>query len=194
MAPPATLFGIPRAVARPVAVATVTLFGVLTGHSLLETARDALFLSALPASRLPWVYLAIAVLAVLVARVVRLVSVRFSRRATLALTLFGAGACTAAFWLWTGQGDASLYAFYVWTGLIATVVVVQLWLLVGAAIDPGQAKRAFAIIGVGGLIGATFGSALAAALQTVLAPRHLILLAGAILALSSLLPALAWRW
>ena len=194
MAPPTTLFGIPRAIARQVAVATATLFGVLSAHSMLETARDALFLSSLPASQLPWVYLAIAALAVGVTQLSRRVTTHFSGRATLALTLFGSGACTAAFWLWVGHGDASLHAFYIWTGLIAAVVVVQLWLLVGAAIDPGQAKRAFAVIGAGGLVGATYGSALAGALLTIVEPRHLILVAGAIIALSGLLPALAWRW
>ena len=40
--------------------ATITLFGILAGHALLETARDALFLGRLPASQLPWVYLLIA--------------------------------------------------------------------------------------------------------------------------------------
>ncbi|HUS66416.1 MAG TPA: MFS transporter [Kofleriaceae bacterium] len=194
MASTSTIFGIPRSIAPRVAVATGTFFAVLTGHSMLETARDALFLSSLPASRLPWVYLVIAGLAVLVARLESRVGERFSARATLALTLAGSGTCTALFWLWVGQGDASLHAFYVWTGLIATVVVVQLWLLVGASIDPGQAKRAFATVGVGGLVGATFGSALSAALLTVLEPRHLILVAGAIIGLTALLPALAWRW
>src|SRR5688572_24972174 len=104
MAPAKAVFGIQRAIAGRVAVATVTLFGVLTGHSMLETARDALFLSSLPASRLPWVYLVIAGLAVLVARLNRGATSRYSRRATLALTLFGSAACTAGFWLWAGHG------------------------------------------------------------------------------------------
>ena len=194
MARPTTLFGIPRASAGPVTVATATLFAVLTGHSMLETARDALFLSSLPASRLPWVYLVIAVLAVMVTRVGRRASGLFSPRATLALTLAACGACTLLLWLWIGQDETSLHALYVWTGLIATVLVVQLWLLAAAAIDPGQTKRAFAMIGVGGLVGATFGSALSAALLAIVAPRHLVGIAGAILVLSALLPALAWRW
>lgn len=193
MAAAKALFGIPRGIAGRVAVATVTLFGVLSGHSILETARDALFLSSLPASRLPWLYLAIAGLAVLVARLNRRVTGRFSRRATLALTLFVSAACTAGFWLWVGRGEASLHALYVWTGLIATIVVVQLWLLVADAFDPTRAKRAFAVIGAGGLVGATFGSALAGVLLTVITPRDLVLVASALMALSGAVPALAWR-
>ena len=49
---------------RGAASAFATLLGMLAGHSMLETARDALFLARLPPSQLPWAYLAIAVLAV----------------------------------------------------------------------------------------------------------------------------------
>ena len=187
-----TLFGIPRPIAGRVAVVTATLFGVMTAHAMLETARDALFLSSLPASRLPLVYLVIAGLAVVVAGLNRRLTSRFAGSAVLALTLFGSAVCTAGFWVWAGHGETSLYGLYIWTGLIATIVVVQLWLLVGNAFDPGQAKRAFAVIGAGGLIGATFGSALAGAFLGVIGPRELVLVASAVMALSGVVPAVAW--
>ena len=185
--------GIPRPIAGRVAVATSTLFGLMAGHALLETARDTLFLSSLPAARLPWVYLAVAALAVVVARVNRTVTVAFSRRATLAVTLAGAGVITAGFWLWNGTTHASLYTFYVWTGLVATVAVVQLWVLCGEGIRVDHAKRAFAVIGAGGLVGATVGAVAAGALLQVVAPRDLILAGAAVLLASAALPALAWR-
>ena len=46
---------------RGVLAAFLTMAAAMAAHQLLETARDALFLASLPASRLPWVYLAIAV-------------------------------------------------------------------------------------------------------------------------------------
>jgi ATP:ADP antiporter, AAA family len=174
-------FGIPRRAAGPVAAATLVLFAILAGHSMLETARDALFLSALPASRLPTVYLAIAGLAFAVAGANRRLTRRFSRRGTLGATLVGSAVTTAAFWFWTGGGAAAIYAFYVWTGLLATVVVVQLWLAIADEWDATLAKRAFAVVGAGGLIGATAGSAAAGALLQSLAPHDLILIAAAIL-------------
>jgi ATP:ADP antiporter, AAA family len=185
--------GIPRSIAGQVAVAFFTFFGVLAGHAMLETARDTLFLTELPAERLPWVYLAIAGLAVAAARINHRAMERFSKRAALSLTLFVSGVLTAGFWLWTDGGEVSIYSFYIWTGLIATVAVVQVWLLVGEALDPNQAKRAFAIIGAGALIGATFGSAVASALLRFTGPRSLILVASALLVGSSALPALGWR-
>jgi hypothetical protein len=49
---------------RPTAIAFLVLFGILAAHTILETARDALFLARLPPSQLPWVYLAMAAIAV----------------------------------------------------------------------------------------------------------------------------------
>ena len=54
---------------RTLLVAFSTLFGILAAHTVLETARDALFLARLPASQLPWVYIAMAVAAVLISQV-----------------------------------------------------------------------------------------------------------------------------
>ncbi len=177
----AAWFGIPRRAAGPVAAATAVLFLILVGHSMLETARDALFLSALPASRLPTVYLAIAGLAFAVAAANRLITRRFSRRGTLGATLAGSAVTTAAFWFWTERGAGAIYAFYVWTGLLATVAVVQLWLAIADEWDATLAKRAFAVIGAGGLVGATTGSAIAGALLSTLEARDLILVAAGIL-------------
>ena len=186
-------FGIPRSIAGQVAVAFFTFFGVLAAHAMLETARDTMFLTALPAAQLPWMYLAIAGLALVSARLNRRAMERFSKRSALSLTLAGSGVLTAGFWLWTDGGALAIYAFYVWTGLIATVAVVQIWLLVSEDLDPSLAKRAFGVIGAGSLIGATFGSALAGALLSFTGPRHLILVASSLLVGSSLLPALVWR-
>jgi len=44
--------------------AFLTLFALIASHALLETARDALFLSRIAASHLPWMFLAIALLSV----------------------------------------------------------------------------------------------------------------------------------
>src|SRR5262245_64058887 len=46
--------------------ATATGFLVLVAHSLLETSRDALFLSNVPVAHLPWMYLVLAFVGVAV--------------------------------------------------------------------------------------------------------------------------------
>ena len=98
--------------------AFLTIFGILAGHTLLETARDALFLARLPASRLAFVYLAIAGvrrrgLAVALGAAAR------GRALTRSAALLGGGALvTFVFWLLLrGEHPLELCALYVWTGL-----------------------------------------------------------------------------
>ena len=50
------------------AIGFFSLFALMAAHALSETARDALFLGRLDADQLPWAYLAIAGLALVVVR------------------------------------------------------------------------------------------------------------------------------
>jgi len=72
---------------RDVWTAFATLFALIASHALLETARDALFLAKVPASRLPLMFLAIALLSVGLVKLNTRVTGRLSsRRALSALT------------------------------------------------------------------------------------------------------------
>src|SRR6266496_1628263 len=112
---------------RGAVAAFLTIFGILAAHTLLETARDALFLARLPASRLPWVYLIIAGVAVAISQV------PWSRRRAgslgLPALLLTFAAVTFLFWLTRSwRSPAALYALYVWTGLVGSLAVLQFWL------------------------------------------------------------------
>lgn len=166
---------------RDTAAASVLLFCVVTAHALLETARDALFLSSVPATRLPVVYVAIAVsIVVLLRGQARWIG--RDRRRTLQVFLAAASAVTAGFWLALPLlGTAGLYALYVWSGVMATSVLVTFWVMLGGIFSMAQAKRLFPMIGVGGAAGAILGSAAAAGLMQVAdAPALLLAAAGAI--------------
>lgn len=186
------MLGIAREDRRDVTVAFFTLVGVLISHSMLETARDALFLASVPASRLPWVYIAIAALTFAVISLNENALARSPKRRTLGVTLVIAAFVTGGFWFWARAetGVAALYAFYVWTGLVATLVISQFWILLGGRFSVAQAKRTFAIIGAGGLIGATAGSTLAGALLSFISAGELLIVAAGILLATSILPAL----
>src|SRR5262245_53390254 len=148
-------FGVRPDERRTVWLGVVTLLTIVAAHTVLETARDALFLADLPASRLPWAYLGIAVLAYIAARVVeRLLGTRSARGALAAMLLVGATG-TAILWdLVATSVPASLMALYIWTGVLASVVLSQFWIQLAAQMDVGQAKRAYALIAAGGMLGA----------------------------------------
>jgi AAA family ATP:ADP antiporter len=183
------LLGIHAEDRRDATAAFLTLFGVMTAHAVLETARDALFLSKLPARDLPLAYIAIAGLSLGVVAVGRKLAGVSARRSALSATLVVGAAITASFHvLARSESTSALLALYVWTGLLASIVVVDLWLLAGQVLNFGQAKRVFSFIGAGGLAGAVVGSALAGALLLRLAPRDLLLVAASILGVTAIAP------
>ncbi len=173
--------------------AFLTLAGIMAGHALLETARDAMFLASLPVSQLPWMYLGIAASAFLVARLHR-----FTRQGHSHLVLSGMLAASAAvtigFWSVSARvGPQALYALYLWSGLYATTLVVQFWLVTSEAYTITQAKRVYAFVGAGGVVGAIAGAALARLITEWLEPRHLLLASAAILAFTSAAPLVGLR-
>ncbi len=154
-------------------LAFVTLFGVLAGHTLLETGRDALFLAKVPADRLPFVYLAIALLALAVTR---------GRRPLvggghgLATWLVASASVTLGFWALSAlEATWVLYALYVWAGLFGTVATLQFWLLLGQTYTVPQAKRLYGFIGAGSVLGAVSGASLASLVTSALPTRHVLL-------------------
>ena len=174
---------------RDVAGAFLTLFAFMTGHALLETARDALFLASLPATRLPWVYLTIALLALVLGRREPRLGRGLSAESELGRFLLVAAGVTAAFWFVVGRGEAwVLYGLYAWSGILASLVVVRFWTLLGSRFTVTQAKRVFPVIASGSVAGAILGSGLARVLTEVVDPRHLVLAAGGAFVFASTAP------
>jgi AAA family ATP:ADP antiporter len=163
--------------------AFIVLFGTLAAHTILETGRDALFLARLPAHQLPWMYLAMAALAVLFTRT------KAARLAGLRLlpSIMAACACgTFVFWATGAHGPWALRALYVWTGLVATLVPVAFWLLLGETFTIAQARRLYAAIALGSPLGAMAGAAFARGLLSGSDARHLIAASAAVLLLTAL--------
>jgi ATP:ADP antiporter, AAA family len=169
----------------------VLLFMLVGAHTLLETARDSLFLRTQPVSRLPWVYLAVAVAVLVVTPAQVWVLRRKTGRLVLAATLLVATALTVAFWAAT-MNSLVVNAFYVWTALFSSLVFAQFWLGPAEAFNTGEAKRLFAFIGAGGLVGAVAGAATAKLVLMAARPRSL-LLASAALTLGGAIVASVWR-
>ncbi len=149
-----------------------TLFLVLAAHALVETARDALFLSALPVERLPWVYLGVALLGPLLG------SVPFEAggRKGLFAWLFGSAVVLLGLWAWVGAGGAAArVALYLWSGVSVSVALLQAWHLLSQRFALDAAKRVFGVVGAGSVLGAVFGAAAGGAVSRVLPVEHLLL-------------------
>jgi len=172
---------------RLTATAFLVLFGILAAHAILETARDALFLARLPASQLPWMYLVMAVIAVTLSSWATRRS-RGSRALANLLAICSGG--TFLFWTTSSLlGVWALRALYVWTGLVSTLAAVQFWLVVGSIYTITQAKRTYAVIGLGSLLGAIAGGSVARLVSARFDARHLLLVSAAVLAATAVGPA-----
>ncbi len=152
------------------------LFGLIAAHTMLETARDALFLGKQPASQLTLVYGMLAGLSLAVARVnARFVSA-FGRRNGLIFTLLAAAFGTVIFYL-LPLSPSIVFGLYIWSGLLGTILVVQFWMLAGQNFTVAQGKRLFGPLAAGGVLGAVAGASFAVATLEYIEVRDLMLVA-----------------
>ncbi len=187
-------FSVRREDRRNLAVGFIGLLAIMAAHSVMETARDTLFLTSLPADHLPRAYLAIAVLAILELKIHEQVLRHVQdRRLLLSASLVFGAIVTLGFWgLLERLGAWAPFGFYVWTGLLITVVLIQFWLLLDDAVTVTQAKRIFPAIAAGGVVGATLGSLLSEGVLRLAPPIALVFTAAAVLALAGATPFL-WQ-
>src|SRR5450432_984191 len=178
---------------RGAGAAFLTIFWILAGHTLLETARDALFLARLPPSELPGVYLVMAVVAIgLFQGPWR--APRAGGRYGLSVVLVSSGVATFVFWaVHSSTSPWALRALYVWTGILGTLAALQFWMLLGEIYTVTQAKRIYNLVGTGSVLGAIAGAAIARALTQFWPPQHLILAGAIVFILTGLGPAMRIR-
>jgi AAA family ATP:ADP antiporter len=152
----------------------IVLFLVMVAHSILETARDALFLTRLGPDRLGWAYVGIAAISLVAVMLVRRFrGVREARAMLLVfLVLATAGTTILAFAL--TQSPWAAFVLYVWTGTIATLVVPAFWLVIERDVRIGDAKRILGAIAAGGTLGALTGSGIASLLGHFVDARYLV--------------------
>src|SRR6185369_12368403 len=99
--------------ARPAAQAFAALFGIIAAHTILETARDALFLSKLPPEHLALVYAIVAVVTLAVSELNARFTRRFGKRNALIFTLIVASYGTSLLHL-QATTPAVLFVLYAW--------------------------------------------------------------------------------
>lgn len=161
---------------RPALQAFLSLFGIVAGHTILETARDALFLDKLPVSRLTVVYALLAGLSLLVATANARFVRAFGQRNALVVTLVVCAYGTTVFHFLPAT-PVAVFALYLWSALLGTVVAMQFWALAGQLFTVAQGKRLFGPVAAGGVAGAVAGATLAVAALEAVSVQSLLLVA-----------------
>ncbi|MEI9935698.1 MAG: MFS transporter [Pseudomonadota bacterium] len=148
----------------------------IAGHTVLETARDALFLARLPPKLLALVYVAVA----LGMLVITPLNVRLTRRAGPRNALVVSLLLTAFVGAWFRTRPASpgmVFSLYVFGTLSATLLIGQFWMLAGTLFSASQSRRLFGPLASGGVLGAIAGAAVATLLLEVTHVRSLLTVA-----------------
>ncbi len=186
-----SLLGIRAGERRDTWAAFLTLFGLVGSHSILETARDALFLAKIAPTRLPFVFVAIAALSFAAVNAPARLGTRMSGRPALVAWTFLCAVVTLGFSVLGGALETvGLYVLYIWSTVLIGVVLVHYWTLVGGVFSITQAKRLYGVIGTGSVLGAIAGSGIASVLARHVLPARLLTAAAVGFAITSVIPAL----
>ncbi|MFH1575088.1 MAG: Npt1/Npt2 family nucleotide transporter, partial [Acidobacteriota bacterium] len=168
---------------------------VLCTHYFLKPARDALFLTRNGPAELPVVFILSALVSLPItsfySRLFRLLPLN---RMILGTFAFLAANLVGLRFLIGASGGWIYYTFYIWVGIFGAITTSQFWLLSNALFDATQAKRVFAILGTGGILGAVTGGELTSALvgRVGLATEDLLWLSIAVL--TGCTGLVAWIW
>jgi hypothetical protein len=172
-----------------VSAAAAILFTTIAGHTLLETARDALFLQELEPRSLGLVYGALALLAVIAARGSTALCRAQGERRALGLSL-ALGFLGSLVFFWAPKTEVVVFALYLWTGVLTSMAVAQFWVLCARVFTIAQAKRLLGPIASAGILGGVAGGGVAVLLLRVLDTSELLPVAAAC-SLAALIPL---RW
>ncbi len=187
------LFNLRRGELAPVLVAGLFFFCILTALMMLRPARDALGMER-GIDSVRWLFIGTAVVTLLVNPVFGWLVSRLRRLQFISATYVFFALSLVGFWSLLvfapgAVGARSGQVFYVWFSVFNLFVTMVFWALLADRFSSDQGKRLFALIGVGGTLGAIFGPWLASRLAEPLGTPALLLIAAGFLLLGV---ALAW--
>ena len=155
-------------------------FVLIALFTFSKIARDAIFLDKLPASYLPYMYIALAVIS---AGAIALIS-RFKGASTSRVLMIYALVVAISFigftiWYLTSPETVAI-TLYLWTGIFGLGLVTEFWLLANEVIDTRAARRLFAVIGASGIAGGLAAGFAATAVGVTLGPFSLLIAVSAL--------------
>ena len=187
------LFNLRRGETGPVLVAGLFFFCILTALMMLRPARDALGMER-GIDSVRWLFVGTAVVTLAVNPLFGWLVARLRRLHFISATYVFFAASLVGFWALLlfapgAVGARSGQVFYVWFSVFNLFVTMVFWALLADRFSSAQGRRLFALIAVGGTLGAIFGPWLAARLAEPLGTASLLLVAAGFLLLAV---GLAW--
>jgi len=164
------------------------LFFVLSAYYVLRPIRDEAGVAG-GVEHLPWLFTGTLVGMLLVHPVFASLVGRFPRKRFVPLTYRFFALNLAIFYLlyWFVDPSKSVWigrVFFIWASIFNLFVVSVFWSFMTDVFRPGQSKRLFGMVAVGGSIGAITGSFITSTLAGRLGPLNLLLVSAVLLELA----------
>lgn len=189
-----TVFDVRRQDLGPVLAAVCGFFFVLTALMLLRPVRDAVGMAGGMES-VRGLFITTALVTLALNPVFSLLVARVRRAHAIAMTYGFFGLTLLVLWALMTFGSAAVglrsgQAFYVWFSVLNVFGTMVFWALVSDRFTREQGTRLFALVGVGGTLGAIFGAWLTSRLAHPLGASNLLPLAAMLLVLG--IPSAWW--
>ena len=162
------------------------LFLIISVLLLLKPVSNALFLSTFGVENLPYVFIAIAVIAFFFTRYYqkfqkKLPFIKLHKIILILSVVLFTGFSIEMFI--PSSSKVFIIAFYIWVAIYALVTTSQFWILANVIFNPREARRVFGIIGAGGIAGGVFGGYMASLLVGLIGNEGLVLLSAVLMGL-----------
>ncbi len=155
---------------------------ITTVHFAGKSVRQASFIDTIGAANLPYVFLAVALISYPVLVLYSRLAARFTHSSIIiGSSLLHATGFVLFFFLLPLDQKWVVALFYVWLGMAFAIAVSQVWSYANHVFDPRQARRLFAFVGAGGLLGVIPGGLIAWGVTQRAGTRYTLLAAALII-------------
>lgn len=174
---------------RCVALFLAHVFLILFAYYVLRSLREALVLTHGGAEQRTYAQATVALLLVFIIPAYSLVRRRLDGHQLVNAVILAFVVALGLFWIAARSGADVGFAFFVLVGLLSVLVVSQFWALAADSFNVKSGQRLFPVVAVGAALGAVLGARFEAEMVVWIGPHALILIAAAVLALTTLFTA-----
>lgn len=181
------LFQVKRGELAVVVLACAYFFCVLACNYILRPVRDEMGIQR-GSEGLTWLMTGTLIVTVLISPLFSLLVWRFSRRWFIPVSYqffaLNLGLFYLALQLYPHKTEWLQNAFFIWMSVFNLFIVSLFWSFMSDLFTSEQGRRLYPLIGVGGTLGAIFGSQLTSAVVEVVGPEAMLLVAAGMLELA----------
>jgi ATP/ADP translocase len=169
-------------------------FLIMFPYYIIKPVRDAKYLIEETSLRLPFAYLATAIIMAFFVHIYTKLQIKVQRRKliTISLIFFTVTCFLSGMFFMRDLAWMPLF-FWVWANIFIVVLLTQFWILVNDIFNPREAKRLIGFFGSGGLLGGILGGTLTGLLAWEI-PDYLLFIAAGMLVLCVLVGNQIFIW